>query len=209
MVPATLISSPERRQRAAVEALVIGGSAGAVGVLGELLPALPADFPPVLVVIHVLATSPNPLGLLFAPRCALRVANVEPGEPIERGTLYFAPADYHLLVEPDRRCALSIEPPVHFSRPAIDVLFESAADVYGPALAGVVLTGASADGALGLRAVHERGGRTFVQDPLTAEVAIMPAAALVAVPEARVASIEGLLSELCALETAGCVSRDE
>ncbi|HTV21174.1 MAG TPA: chemotaxis protein CheB, partial [Polyangiaceae bacterium] len=160
-----------RHASQAVEAVVIGGSAGSVGALGELLPGLPADFPPVLIVVHVLPTSPNPLGNLFAPRCALRVASVEPGEPIERGTLYFAPADYHLLVESDRRCALSIEPPVLFSRPAIDVLFESAADVYGPALAGVILTGASSDGALGLRAVHARGGRTFVQDPQTAEAA--------------------------------------
>jgi two-component system chemotaxis response regulator CheB len=192
----------EGQGRPAVEALVIGGSAGSVGVLSELLPGLPLDFPPVLIVVHVLATSPNPLGALFAPRCALRVADVEPGEPIERGALYFAPADYHLLIEPDRRCALSIEPPVHFSRPAIDVLFESAADVYGPALAGVILTGASSDGACGLRAVHARGGRAFVQDPATAAASIMPAAALLAVPEARVSSIAGLLSELCALETA-------
>jgi two-component system chemotaxis response regulator CheB len=207
MVPATMIGSlgqqcRDETSRPAVEALVIGGSAGSVSVLGELLPGLPADFPPVLIVVHVLASSPNPLGALFAPRCALRVANVEPGEPIERGTLYFAPADYHLLVEPDGRCALSIEPPVHFSRPAIDVLFESAADVYGPALAGVILTGASSDGARGLSAVHARGGRTFVQDPATAEASIMPAAALRAVPEARVASVAGLLSELCALEAA-------
>ena len=162
MVPAALMASLGRLHdepgRPAVEALVIGGSAGSVAALGELLPGLPADFPPVLIVVHVLATSPNPLGPLFAPSCALRVANVEPGEPIERGALYFAPADYHLLVEPDRRCALSIEPPVHFSRPAIDVLFESAADVYGSALAAVILTGASSDGAQGLCAVHARGG---------------------------------------------------
>lgn len=183
-----------------VEAVVIGGSAGSVSVLGELLPALPADFPPVLIVVHILSSSPNPLGHLFAPRCALRVASVEPGEPLERGALYFAPADYHFLVELDRRCALSIEPPVHFSRPAIDVLFESAADAYGPALAGVILTGASSDGALGLRAVHERGGRTFVQDPATAECSIMPAAALAAVPEAHVASLDGLVAALSNLE---------
>ncbi len=202
MVPAPMMSSPVQRDRPPVEALVIGGSAGSVEALGVLLPGLPADFPPVLVVVHVLATSPNPLGALFASRCGLRVASVEPGEAIERGALYFAPAGYHLLVEPDRRCALSIEPPVHFSRPSIDVLFESAADAYGPALAGVILTGASSDGAHGLSAVHARGGRTFVQDPATAEHAVMPAAALRAVPEARVASLSGLLAELRALEAA-------
>jgi two-component system, chemotaxis family, protein-glutamate methylesterase/glutaminase len=200
MVPASMMSSPVHGGRPPVEALVIGGSAGSVEALGVLLPGLPADFPPVLIVVHVLATSPNPLGALFEPRCALRVASVEPGEPIERGALYFAPAGYHLLVETDRRCALSIEPPVHFSRPSIDVLFESAAEAYGPALVGVVLTGASSDGAHGLQAVHARGGRTFVQDPATAEHAVMPAAALRAVPEARVASLSGLLSALCAME---------
>lgn len=199
MVPTTLTEGCGRRAGAPVEAIVIGGSAGSVAVLGELLPGLPADFPPVLIVVHVLARSPNPLGALFAPCSALRMADVEAGERIERGAVYFAPADYHLLVEPDRRCALSIEPPVHFSRPSIDVLFESAAAVYGPALAGVVLTGASNDGALGLRAVHERGGRAFVQDPATAEVSIMPAAALAAVPDARIVPLAALLSELCAL----------
>lgn len=200
MVSTALTGERPRHTARPVEAVVIGGSAGSVAALGELLPGLPADYPPVLVVVHVLPTSPNPLGNLFARSCALRVANVEPGEPIERGALYFAPADYHLLVEPDRRCALSIEPPVLFSRPAIDVLFDSAADVYGPALAGVILTGASSDGALGLRAVHQRGGRTFVQDPSTAEVAVMPAAALAAVPDACVASLPGLLARLRALE---------
>lgn len=200
MVPAAMTPGASRERGGPVEAVVIGGSAGSVAALGALLPALPADFPPVLVVVHVLSSSPNPLGNLFAPRCALRVVNVEPGEPIERGGIYFAPADYHLLVEADRRCALSIEPPVHFSRPAIDVLFESAADAYGPALAGVILTGASSDGALGLRAVHERGGRTFVQDPATAECSIMPAAALAAVPEAHVASLDGLVAALSNLE---------
>jgi two-component system chemotaxis response regulator CheB len=168
----------------------------------EILPGLPAHFPPVLIVVHILASSPNPLGRVFQSRCAMRVVDVEPGQPIERGSIYFAPADYHLLVEPARRCALSIEPPVHFSRPAIDVLFESAADVYGAALAGVILTGASADGALGLRAISAVGGRAFVQDPSTAEVPTMPAAALAAVPAARVVALSSMLAELCALEQA-------
>jgi two-component system, chemotaxis family, protein-glutamate methylesterase/glutaminase len=166
----------------------------------EILPGLPAHFPPVLIVVHILASAPNPLGRVFQSRCAMRVVEVEPGQPIERGSIYFAPADYHLLVEPERRCALSIEPPLHFSRPAIDVLFESAADVYGAVLAGVILTGASADGALGLRAISAVGGRAFVQDPSTAEVSTMPAAALAAVPSARVVSLPTMLAELCALD---------
>jgi two-component system, chemotaxis family, protein-glutamate methylesterase/glutaminase len=192
----------KRSRRGPVEAVVIGGSAGSVGVLGDLLPGLPADFPPVLVVVHVLRSSSNPLAGIFAPRCAARVVEAEPGTPIERGSVYFAPADYHLLVEPTRRCALSIEPPVRFSRPAIDVLFESAADVYGPVLAGVILTGASTDGALGLRAVSERGGRAIVQAPATAEAAAMPEAAIAAVPAARVVALSAMLAELRALKSA-------
>jgi two-component system, chemotaxis family, protein-glutamate methylesterase/glutaminase len=195
MVPTVV--SPGARQ---VEAVVIGGSAGSVAVLGELLPGLPADFPPVLIVVHVLPSSPSLLASLFAPACALRVVEAEPGAPIERGCVYFAPADYHLLVEPGHRCALSIEPPVLFSRPAIDVLFDSAADVYKRALVGVVLTGASADGAEGLAAIVRQGGRAIVQDPATAESKVMPSAALAAVPGARVVPLSAMLAELRALE---------
>lgn len=196
MVPAALSPGGQR-----VEALVIGGSAGSVAVLGDLLPGLPADFLPVLVVVHVLPSTPSLLANLFAPLCAVRVQEAEPGLPIERGAVYFAPSDYHLLVEPGRRrCALSIEPPVHFSRPAIDVLFESAAEAYGSALAGLVLTGASADGAEGLAAIARQGGRALVQDPASAESKVMPGAALAAVPGARVVPLAAMLAELRALE---------
>jgi two-component system, chemotaxis family, protein-glutamate methylesterase/glutaminase len=186
---------------ARVEAVVIGGSAGSVSVLGDLLPGLPADFLPVLVVVHV-PSSRTPLADVFSRRCAVRVVEAEPGTPIERGSVYFAPADYHLLVEPTRRCALSIEAPVLFSRPSIDVLFESAAEAYGAGLVGVVLTGASSDGALGLRAVSDRRGRAFVQDPATAEARTMPEAAIAAVPSARVIPLSSMLDELRALEQA-------
>jgi two-component system chemotaxis response regulator CheB len=193
MVPTPL------RPRRAIEAVVIGGSAGAVSALGEILPGLPSDYPPVLVVLHVLASSPSRLVDVYRPRCAMRVREAEAFEPIERGSVYFAPADYHLLVEPDGRCALSVGPPVLFSRPAIDVLFESAALAYGAALAGVVLTGASADGAHGLSAIDSAGGLTFVQEPSTAAASMMPRAAADAVPAARVLSVPALLAELQAL----------
>lgn len=185
--------------RRAVQAVVIGGSAGSVSALGVVLPGLPADFPPVLIVVHILPSSPSLLPAVFASRCAMRVREAESFEAIERGSVYFAPADYHLLVEPDRRCSLSIEPPVHFSRPAIDVLFESAADAYGAGLVGVVLTGASRDGAQGLLAVHHAGGRAIVQDPDTAEVAIMPRAALQATPSAIVVPVSRIVAELLSL----------
>jgi two-component system, chemotaxis family, protein-glutamate methylesterase/glutaminase len=201
MVPASLTSRIAPHV-ARVEAVVIGGSAGSVRALELLLPQLPAEFPPVLIVVHVLASSSTSLAAIYSRRAAARVLEAASGTPIERGHVYFAPADYHLLVEPSRRCSLSIEPPVHFSRPAIDVLFESAAQAYGPALVGVVLTGASADGARGLRALVDRGGRALVQEPVTAEVPTMPEAALRLVPEAKVVPLSSMVAELCALERA-------
>jgi two-component system, chemotaxis family, protein-glutamate methylesterase/glutaminase len=193
MVPAAM------RRRGPVAAVVIGGSAGSVAALGQILPGLPARFPPVLVVVHVPSSAPSLWVDLFATRCAMRVCEPEAFEPIEPGSIYFAPADYHLLVERDRRCALSVEPPLHFSRPAIDVLFDSAADAYGAGLVGVVLTGASRDGAEGLRAVHAAGGLALIEDPATAEVRAMPRAALDAVPSGRVLSLSALLPELVSL----------
>ena len=192
-----MVSAALRSDARVIEAVVIGGSAGSVAALGQVLPGLPSEFPPVLIVVHVLPSSPSLLAQLFRPRCAMRVREPEAFEPIERGTIYFAPADYHLLVEPSRRCALSIEPPVRFSRPAIDVLFESAASVYGAGLIGVVLTGASADGAQGLRAIDAARGLTIVQDPSTAEHDVMPQAALAAVPGTKVVSLSALTTELC------------
>jgi two-component system chemotaxis response regulator CheB len=129
----------------------------------------------------------------------MRVCEAASHDRIEAGVIYFAPADYHLLVEPERRCSLSLEPPVHFSRPAIDVLFESAAYAYGEALVGVVLTGASTDGSEGLRAIAAAGGRAIVQDPASAQMPIMPRAACAAVPAARVVPLPELLGELLSL----------
>jgi two-component system chemotaxis response regulator CheB len=183
----------------AIDAIVIGGSAGAVTTLGEILPRLPRDVPPVLIVVHVLPYTPSLLPEVFAPRCTMRVIEADPSLAIESGTIYFAPADYHLLVERSRVCALSIEAPVLFSRPSIDVLFESAAEAFGPRVAGVILTGASSDGAQGLRAIARQGGMTFVQDPKTAEARTMPEAALAAVPHARVLNVADLVASLVEL----------
>ncbi len=193
-----MVSPPLKAQRS-VEAVVVGGSAGSVAALGMILPALPPTFPPLLVVVHVPPSSASLLADLFAPICAMRVREAEPFEPIERGTIYFAPADYHLLVERDRRCSLSIGPPVHFSRPSIDALFESAAEAYGPGLVGLVLTGASCDGAQGLHAVHDAGGLALVQDVATAEVDIMPKEAAAAVPSARMIRLSQIAQELLLL----------
>ncbi len=194
-------STGDAHRAPSIEAVVIGGSAGAVTALGEILPRLPAESPPILVVVHVLPTAPSLLAEIFRPRCAIRVREAELADPIDRGAVYFAPSDYHLLVEWSRHCGLSIEPPVHFSRPSIDVLFESAADVYGRNLVAIVLTGASSDGAEGLRAVERAGGLSLVQDPATAEIKTMPDAAIAAVPSARVVPLSEIAPLLVDLFT--------
>ncbi len=114
---------------------------------------------------------------LLQARCRVAVREAEDKEPISGGTVYFAPPDYHRLVENDRHLTLSDDEPVLYSRPSIDVLFESAADAYGPGLVGVVLSGANRDGANGLKAVAEAGGTVIVQNPDSAYAAAMPEAA--------------------------------
>lgn len=173
-----------------VEAIVIGASAGAVGVLGTLLPALPADLNcPVLLVVHLPADRRSALVDLFADQCGVRVKEAEDKEDILPGVVYCAPPDHHLLVEPGRSIALSRDEPVLFSRPSIDVLFTSAADAYGDGALGIILTGANSDGAAGLKAVVDAGGTGVVQHPHEAEAATMPEAALAACPQAYVMSV--------------------
>ncbi|MFT4175893.1 MAG: chemotaxis protein CheB [Luteolibacter sp.] len=166
-------------------AVVIGASVGAVEALSEILPALSHDFPfAVIVVVHVPADRESLLTALFTDLCELPVKEAEDKEPIHSGRIYFAPPNYHLLVEPDLSFSLSSDPLVHYSRPAIDVLFESAADAFGDAATGVILSGANADGADGLHAIVQAGGRAFVQAPRSAVGDTMPMAALAACPGA-------------------------
>lgn len=166
---------------------VLGASAGGQAALRRILGALGADFPaPLLVVQHR-----GPQGGEFLIRdldeaTALSVQEAEEKEPVRPGVVYVAPANYHLLVETDGHLSLSVGERVQFARPSIDVLFEAAADAWGPRLVGAVLTGANRDGSAGLRRVADRGGFALVQDPAEAESAAMPRAALAAVPEARV-----------------------
>ncbi|MBX3201980.1 MAG: chemotaxis protein CheB [Labilithrix sp.] len=156
----------------------MGASAGAVDALGALLPELPADSRvPFVVVVHVPPAKPSLLVDLFAAKCALAVRHPFDKQPIEPG-IWIAAPDYHLLVERDRTFAVSLDEPVNYSRPSIDVLFEAAADAYGRGLAAVVLTGASRDGAAGARKVRAEGGLVLVQDPAEAEVDVMPRAAI-------------------------------
>jgi two-component system chemotaxis response regulator CheB len=162
-----------------IEAIVVGGSAGALDALSAILPALPAAFPlPIALVLHVPPSKPSYLVDVLRHHCALAVKEVEDKEPLAAATLYVAPPNYHVLVEKRGLFSLSVDDLVHFSRPSIDVLFESAADAYGARVAGVLLTGANEDGAHGLRHLREAGGLAIVQSPETAAVAIMPEAAL-------------------------------
>lgn len=183
-----------------IDAAVIGASAGGVEVLSLLLPRLPAACSAsFFVVVHVRRERPSLLSELFAERCAVCVKEAEDKEPVEPGTVYFAPPDYHLLIERGPvaevgqggpgpadhsraargpTLALASDEPVHFSRPSIDVLFESAADAYGERLLGLILTGANEDGADGLAAVRLARGRTVVQAPRCAAAPILPEAAL-------------------------------
>lgn len=159
-------------------AVVIGGSAGALEVVRAIVRELPPSLPcPVAIVIHIPSHSSG-LAELLGIETSLTVKQAEDKEPLAAGTIYIAPPSYHLLVEAQRSFALSVDPPVHYSRPSIDVLFETASDVYGANLIGILLSGASEDGAAGLQEIHAAGGTTIVQSPLAAEVPIMPAAAL-------------------------------
>lgn len=183
-----------------VSAVVIGASAGAVPALLGILPALPADYPlPVIVVVHVPPDRDNALVDLFGSKSQIVVKEAEDKEAAAPGAVYFAPSNYHLQVERDGTLSLAADAPVHHSRPAIDVLFETAADAFGRHLAGIVLTGANADGAAGLAAVAKAGGITLVEDPEHAYCPTMPAAALQACPDAKVmglAQIRDYLLEL-------------
>jgi two-component system chemotaxis response regulator CheB len=175
-------TSPEAFAAAAarrVEAIVIGASAGGFEALMALLPGLPAGYPlPIAVVLHLPDNHESRLAELFGHRIALRAREARDKEPLEPGTVYFASAGYHLSIEDDRTFSLSCEERVSYARPSIDVLMLSAADAYGRGLAGILLTGANYDGAEGIAGIRLAGGLSVVQDPGTAEVPTMPAAAL-------------------------------
>lgn len=161
------------------DAVALGASAGGIDALFALLAGLrpPLDAA-LIVVLHLPQQHESLLPQLFANRTALPVQEAQPNAAVQPGTVYFAPAGYHLLVEAERRFALSCDAPVLFSRPSIDVLFESCADAYRERLAGFVLTGANEDGAAGLATIRAAGGLTAVQDPAEAAHAAMPQAAI-------------------------------
>jgi two-component system, chemotaxis family, protein-glutamate methylesterase/glutaminase len=179
--------------------VAIGTSWGGLSAMSQLLGSLPEEFPiPIVVVQHRGKDSDRLLVQLLQDATGLKVCEIEDKDVLCAGTVHVAPADYHVLVE-SGYLSLTLEEPVRFSRPSIDVMFTSAADAYGPATIGVILTGANEDGSKGLADIVRRGGCALIQDPKTAEIKIMPEAALRATPTAEVLSLDHLASRLIEL----------
>jgi two-component system chemotaxis response regulator CheB len=157
------------------ELLIIGGSAGGLDVLLEVLPKLktPLSFP-IVILLHRKNTQEETLTALMSIKATLPVKEIEDKEPIQESVIYIAPADYHLLIERSHHFALDYSEKINFSRPSIDVTFESAADVYGASLTCIILSGANNDGTEGARIIKEKGGVVVAQEPETAVAPFMP-----------------------------------
>jgi two-component system chemotaxis response regulator CheB len=161
------------------EAVVIGVSAGGLSALSNILEKLPADFPvPIIVVQHRARDERTLLEEVLQTKCKIIIKQADEKEKIQAGKVYFAPPDYHLLIESDYTFSLTYDAPVNYSRPSIDVLFETAATVFKDKLVAIILTGASNDGAQGIKEVKEHGGLTIAQNPETAAYPYMPQAAI-------------------------------
>lgn len=181
--------------------VLIGGSAGSLKVLLQALPRLDARLSiPIVIILHRKPTNYPALATLLDTKTALPVKEVEEKEPIRPGTIYTAPADYHLLFEKDHVFSLDFSEKVNFSRPSIDVAFESAAEIYGPSLTCILLSGASSDGVAGLKTVKKYGGTIAVQDPSTAEVPYMPQQALSSLNVDAVINADTLASHINKLQ---------
>lgn len=183
-------------------AVVIGVSAGGIEALKVLLPALPASFPlPIAIVQHRDRRSNGFLADYLNAMTTITVSEAEDKEPFCAAHAYLAPAGYHLLIESDRSLSLTVDERVNHSCPSVDVLFESAANVFAHSLIGIVLTGANADGARGLKTIKARGGLAVVQDPQTAAAMTMPRAALDATPVDHVVPLERIAPLLIQIST--------
>ncbi|MCX2683975.1 chemotaxis protein CheB [Pseudomonas sp. DCB_AW] len=186
-------------------AVVMGASAGGVAAFFQVLGALPSAFAiPVLCVLHLPDGRHSQLAEVLQRRLQRPVREASDKERISAGMIYVAGPGYHLSVERDLTLSLSQEAPVHFSRPAIDFLFMSASDAYGASLLGVLLTGANEDGAAGLAYINNNGGRTIVQDPRDAQVALMPEAALALHQPDHILTLSGIGQLLATLEKSAC-----
>ena len=183
------------------EAIVIGVSSGGMKALKLLFSLLPKGFKtPIIIVQHMSAHSDNEWIQLLNDTYAVDIKEADEKEKIENGKIYFAPSNYHLLIEKDITFSLTIDERVNYARPSIDVLFESAADAYKNKLIGVILTGSNNDGTVGLKRIKEYGGLTIVQDPETAESAYMPTSAIEAVKPDYILSLQEIIKLLIKLD---------
>lgn len=161
------------------DAIVIGASAGGLYAMISILQPLPVNYPvPIIVVQHRAKDERSLLEEVLQQKCHIRIKQADEKEEIQPGFVYFAPPNYHLLVESNGTFSLSYDVPVNYSRPSIDVLFETAADVYKQRLLGIILTGANKDGAAGMKKIRKLGGTTIAQDPGTADYPEMPQSAI-------------------------------
>ena len=183
------------------EAIVVGVSSGGMNAMKVMFSLLPKDFnTPVIIVQHIGAHSDSQWIKLLNDKSNLDVKEADEKEKIESGKVYLAPANYHLLIEKDRTFSLTIDERVNYSRPSIDVLFESAAEVYAGKLIGIILTSSNNDGTNGIKRVKECGGLAIIQNPETAESAFMPKSAIAAIKPDYVLSLEGITELLITLD---------
>ena len=179
------------------EAIVIGVSAGGMNAMKILFSLLPEDFRiPIVIVQHISPRSDNQWIKFLNNQSNLNIKEADEKEKIEPGNVYIAPSNYHLLVEKNKTFSLTIDERVNFARPAIDVLFESAAEAYKNKLIGVILTGSNNDGTKGIKRIKDCGGLAIIQDPETAESAYMPASAIAAVQADYILPLDGIINLL-------------
>jgi two-component system chemotaxis response regulator CheB len=184
------------------EAIVIGVSSGGLNAMKIMFSFLPKDFnTPIIIVQHVSPHSDNLWIEILNDQSNLIIKEADEKENIEKGKVYIAPSNYHLMIEKDKTFSLTIDERVNFARPSIDVLFESAADAYKSKLIGVVLTGSNHDGAKGLKRIKKYGGLTIVQNPETAESAFMPAAAIAFTQPDYILPLEKIIKLLIKIDT--------
>ena len=161
------------------ELVVIGASAGGLTAIEQLLTPLPSKFKiPIVIVQHISPYSENYMVTLLNQKCNLKVKEADEKEDLASGMVYVAPPNFHVLIEEDKSISLSVDNKVNFSRPSIDVLFETAAEACKNRTIGIILTGGNQDGAMGLKAIKDKGGLTIVQSPKEAQVDIMPSIAI-------------------------------
>jgi two-component system, chemotaxis family, protein-glutamate methylesterase/glutaminase len=187
-----------------LDVILIGGSAGALEGLLAILPALPDAFAiPIVVVLHLAPTQPNLVPELLQRATRRRVAEIDDKQPLRGDTVHVAPANYHVLIERDRTLSLSVDELVHFSRPSIDVLFESAAVALHAGVAGILLSGANEDGATGLERIADAGGLAVIQDPATSRHSTMPSIGVVRLRgRAHVLPVGNIAAFLAGLDSA-------